>query len=342
MRVDDFDFELPERLIAQHPSPERGHSRLLRVPPEGPITACAFEEIVRAFRGDELLIVNDTRVVPARILAHKATGGAVELFVVEPAPGGLRALTRGKRLSPGQRICLPDGREAEIVARDDRGIATLRVDFPEGQDLWQWLPSVGQVPLPPYIDRAPEAEDAERYQTIYAERPGAVAAPTAGLHFTADILAALRAKGVEQHTVTLHVGLGTFQPVRVDTVEAHQMHSERFSVPPRTAEALRSGRPVVAVGTTTVRALESYARDPLADRTEIFIYPGFEFQIVDGLITNFHLPKSTLLMMVSAFAGTERVRAAYAAAIEHNLRFYSYGDASLFRRPGGRWISDFA
>lgn len=337
----DFTFDLPEDLIAQRPSAERGGSRLMTVPLDGPPVIGPFTDIVERFRGDEVLVLNDTRVVPARLFGQKTTGGAVEVLVVEPldppgAPGPLRiaAMVRGKRLKPGVRLELP-GAEAELIARRADGTVELRVFGVD--DLWRWLDAAGRVPLPPYIRREADAADRSRYQTVFAREPGAVAAPTAGLHFTPALLDALRSKGVAVHTVTLHVGPGTFLPVRADDVSDHAMHAERFAVPPETAAAVASGRPVVAVGTTVVRALEAHAREPGADRTDLFILPGFEFRVIDGLLTNFHLPESTLLMLVSAFAGRARILAAYRAAVEARMRFYSYGDAMLLRREGGRW-----
>jgi S-adenosylmethionine:tRNA ribosyltransferase-isomerase len=336
MRLSDYDFHLPPERIAQHPSAERGQSRLLRVPVEGPFQVGPFSDVLDAFRGDEVLVVNDTRVVPARVFGRKPTGGAVEVFFVEPLEDGrIVAMTRGKRLKPGSIIELPAGAEAELQERRDDGMAVLALSGVP--DLWRWLDEAGAIPLPPYIDREATADDAERYQTVFADEPGAVAAPTAGLHFTPEILAALQAKGVELVKLTLHVGPGTFRPVTCDDVRDHPMHAERYVVPEATAKAVRSGRPVVAVGTTVVRALEAWARDPEADRTDLFIYPGFEFALIDGLITNFHLPRSTLLMLVAALAGRERMLAAYRHAIEARLNFYSYGDSSLFRRKSGRW-----
>jgi S-adenosylmethionine:tRNA ribosyltransferase-isomerase len=331
----DFHFDLPPELVAQRPAARRDGSRLLTVHLDGPATIGPFAAIVDAFRGDEILVVNDTRVVPARVLGHKDTGGAVEVFVVEPrGDGRVLALVRGKRLKPGATLVLPEARAA-LVERHADGTVDLQLEGVD--DLWSWLERVGEVPLPPYIERAADGDDRGRYQTIFAREPGAVAAPTAGLHFTDALLDALRAKGVAVHTVTLHVGLGTFLPVRVDDLATHVMHTERFAVPPATAAAVTGERPVVAVGTTVVRSLEAHARDPHADRTDLFITPGFDFRVVDGLLTNFHLPESTLLMLVSAFGGHERVMAAYRAAVEARLRFYSYGDAMLLRREGGRW-----
>ncbi len=335
MRKQDFDYPLPERLIAQRPSEERGGSRLMTVPPQGPPEIGPFAAVLDAFRGDEVLVLNDTRVVPARVRGAKETGGAVEVFVVSPlVDGRVEALLRGKRLRVGTKLLLP-GAVAHVEALHD-GTATLALDV---DDLWGWLDGAGQVPLPPYIHRAPDPADAHRYQTVFAREPGAVAAPTAGLHFTEAHLAALREKGVAIHTVTLHVGLGTFQPLRTDDPRESTLHAERFEVPPETAAAVCSGRPVVAVGTTVVRALEAHARSPGAGETDLFILPGFDFRVVDGLITNFHLPQSSLLMLVCAFAGSERVLAAYRAAVEAELRFFSYGDAMLLRREEGRWIS---
>ena len=336
MRREDFHYDLPPELVAQRPADARDGSRLLRVHPEGPPTIGPFAGILDAFRGGEVLVVNDTRVVPARVRGHKESGGAVEVFIVEPLPEGrVLALVRGKRLRGGAALTLPGGARAVLVERRADGTVELALEVVDA--LWPWLDAVGEVPLPPYIERAPEASDRGRYQTVFARAPGAVAAPTAGLHFTPVLLDALRARGVDVHTVTLHVGLGTFLPVRADDLDTHVMHSERFSVPPATRAALESGRPVVAVGTTVVRALESHARDPAADRTALFIRPGFDFRVIDGLITNFHLPESTLLMLVSALGGHDRVMGAYRAAVSARLRFFSYGDAMLLRREGARW-----
>lgn len=336
----DFDFDLPDDLVAQRPPATRGGSRLMTVPLAGPPAITPFAAIVDRFRGDEVLVVNDTRVVPARLFGHKPTGGAVEVLVVEPLsrpgerPLRIGAMVRGKRLKPGAVIELP-GAEAELVAR--RGDGTVELRLSGVDDLWGWLDAAGRVPLPPYIRREPDADDRARYQTVFAREPGAVAAPTAGLHFTPALLDALRGKGVAVHSVTLHVGPGTFLPVRTDDVRHHTMHAERFAVPAETAAAVRGARPVIAVGTTVVRALEAHARDPETDRTDLFILPGFDFRVIDGLVTNFHLPQSTLLMLVAALAGRDRILAAYRRAVEARMRFYSYGDAMLLRREGGRW-----
>jgi S-adenosylmethionine:tRNA ribosyltransferase-isomerase len=341
----DYQFELPESLIARRPPEVRGDSRLMVLPAgSGMPVIEPFSDLTRAFRGDEVLVLNDTRVVPARVRGTKATGGAVEVFVVgalETPAGGdpsatcrIEALLRGKRLQAGVRLRLP-GAEAVVVG--PLGEGTFAVDLQGVADLYTWLEAVGELPLPPYLDRPADEADRTRYQTVFARQPGAVAAPTAGLHFTEPLLAALRDRGVTVATVTLHVGLGTFLPVRVDDLDAHVMHEERYAVPEATRALLASGRPVVAVGTTVVRTLESYAREPSARSTRIFIRPGFDFRLVDGLVTNFHLPESTLLMLVSAFVGRERVLDAYAQAVRAEMRFFSYGDAMLLRRPGGRW-----
>ena len=350
MELSDFDFTLPEALIAQRPSVYRDQSRLLDLPHRGAPSFRRFNEIIEAFRGDEVLVLNDTRVVPARIIGQKESGGKLELFFLESRVSGeIFALTRGK-LRVDQPVLLPGDVQGRFLGRDESGVARLSLSGArftgESIERWEaqlfsWLEEIGEVPLPPYIERNPEEEDGERYQTVFARCPGAVAAPTAGLHFTEELLAALAAKGVTQTTLTLHVGLGTFAPIRGPLAE-HQMHRERYQIPPETWALIQSGRPVVSVGTTALRALESEARiaiqrESALRETELFIRPGFEFKVVDGLITNFHLPRSTLFMLVSAFLGLERAREAYAAAIAEGLRFYSYGDACLFRRPDGRW-----
>lgn len=347
MRREDFHFDLPEALIAERPAAVRGGSRLMQVPLEGAPTIGPFSEILDAFRGDELLVVNDSRVVPARVWGQKPTGGRVEMLVVRPLPTtgpglSVEAMIKGKNLKPGLTLQFPGGVEAHFVRRQADGTAELALSGVG--DLWGWLQSHGEIPLPPYIERAPDEADVERYQTVYARDPGSVAAPTAGLHFTEALLGALRAKGVRVCPVTLHVGLGTFMPVRVDDLDAHQMHGEHYSVPGATAEALAeaeaAGRPIVAVGTTVVRALESFTAQATPDRvheTALFIRPGYAFRYIDGLITNFHLPESTLLMLVCALAGTERVLRAYRHAVKAQMKFYSYGDATLMRREGGRW-----
>ena len=339
VRLSDFDYELPPELIAQHPAQKRTQSRLLHVDgASGAIEDRVFADVVELLDANDLLVVNDTRVIKARLKARKDSGGEVEMLV-ERVLDPHRALAQArssKPLKPGRKVLLADGAEIEVIGR--RG-EFYELRFPEGGVL-AVLDAQGEVPLPPYIAHRAASEDEARYQTVYARSPGAVAAPTAGLHFDDALLAALKAKGVELASLTLHVGAGTFQPVRVDDVSKHVMHSEWYGIPEATVEAVertraRKGR-VVAVGTTALRALESAAADgdfrAGTAETRLFIVPGYRFQVVERLITNFHLPKSTLLMLVSAFAGAENIRRAYAHAVAHRYRFFSYGDAMLLER----------
>ena len=339
MQVSDFDFYLPQELIAQTPLAQRTDSRLLRLDRDnGDVSHHEFGNLTELLAPGDLLVFNDTRVMRARLFGQKDTGGRVELLV-ERLLSERRALAQiraSKSPKPGTplRITGSDvgvevvGREGEFFLLESAGPFS------------KLLEDAGRVPLPPYIERQPESADTERYQTVYAREVGAVAAPTAGLHFDEALLAGLRAVGVAQTFVTLHVGAGTFQPVRVETVEAHEMHSERFTVSADVVAAVArckaDGGRVIAVGTTSVRSLESAAAAgvlvPTASEgaeTEIFIYPGYTFRVVDGLITNFHLPGSTLIMLVAALAGLAPVKAAYAAAIRERYRFFSYGDAML-------------
>lgn len=382
--VSDFDFPLPPELIAQHPPAERAASRLLHMC-AGSLEDRRFSEFPELLRAGDLLVFNDTRVLPARLFGHRSGSRAQRLSPHNPASrqflqgrvevlltrklaaGGeqlWQALVRpGKKIMPGERLYfgLADGAagnaagdatllEAEVLDRGEFGERTLR--FLPVPDFFARLERLGHIPLPPYIDREDTAEDRERYQTVFARDPGSVAAPTAGLHFTDEILARLRSRAVETATVTLHVGLGTFSPIRTEVVEEHKIHTESYRIPDETAEkiarAKRDARRVVAVGTTTVRTLEyaagggnqsrSQSDDhlsaqpqghpivTLSGEADIFIYPGYSFRVVDAMLTNFHLPKSTLLMMVSAFAGRERVLAAYNHAVRERYRFFSYGD----------------
>ncbi|HEY3356136.1 MAG TPA: tRNA preQ1(34) S-adenosylmethionine ribosyltransferase-isomerase QueA [Polyangia bacterium] len=347
MRTADFDYLLPEELIAQHPAPDRDGSRLMALPrdPAAPPRHHRFPDLPDLVPAGALLVLNDTRVIPARLHGHKPTGGRIELLLLSPAPAAgedawLCLYSAAKPLKPGVRILLDrdPAAEAEVVARTEEGRVTCRFHVAGG--FAAALDRLGEVPLPPYIRRpaGEEPDDRERYQTVYARAPGAVAAPTAGLHFTTPLLDRLRAGGVTTATVTLHVGPGTFAPVRADDLAGHRMHAEAFEVPAATAAAVHAaaagGRPVVAVGTTVVRALESAADDdgtvrPGAGATALFITPGYRFKVVRGLVTNFHLPRSTLLMLVSALCGRERLLAAYAEAVAQRYRFYSYGDAML-------------
>jgi len=330
MRVAEFDYALPPELIAQRPPAERTSSRLLHLDAvTGRLRDLAFADLPSLVDARDAVVVNDTRVIKARLAGRKASGGKIELFV-ERVTGPREALALIRSSHPpkaGTVLRIGDGAAATVLARE---ADLFRVRFAE--DALGLLERCGAVPLPPYIGHAPDAVDAERYQTVYAARPGAVAAPTAGLHFDRDMLARLEARGARIARVTLHVGAGTFQPVRVETVEAHRMHKERYEVPEGTMEAIAARR-VLAVGTTTLRALESAALsgEPSGE-TGLFVYPGFRFRVVDRLLTNFHLPRSSLLMLVAAFAGLDNIRRAYAHAIERRYRFFSYGDAMLIER----------
>ncbi|MFT4178587.1 MAG: tRNA preQ1(34) S-adenosylmethionine ribosyltransferase-isomerase QueA [Thermomonas sp.] len=338
MKTSDFHYDLPQDLIAQAPLPERSASRLLVVPPgDAAFADMQVRDLPSLLRAGDLLVFNDTRVIPARLFGQKATGGRVEILIERLLPDNEARAQIGVSKPPqvGSRIALDAGGEAEVLARGEDGFWHLR--FHVQGELAQWLQQAGQLPLPPYIERRPDAADAKRYQTVFARETGAVAAPTAGLHFDDALLAALREKGVQFGHVTLHVGAGTFQPVRVDDVHNHRMHSEWINVGADLVEQVRrtreAGGRVIAVGTTVVRALESALMDgelqPFSGDTRIFIYPGYRIRSVDALMTNFHLPESTLLMLVSAFAGKQRVFAAYEHAVRECYRFFSYGDAML-------------
>jgi len=336
----DFDFALPPELIAQHPAPERSASRLLdgRVwPPADRV----FRELPQLLDPADLLVFNDTRVVKARLFGVKPTGGQVELLVERVLEGNeIAAQMRvSKKPAPGTALRMVGGFTATLLSRwPDAHGALFRLRLSD--DPYALMERHGHVPLPPYITHADDAADAERYQTVFARNPGAVAAPTAALHFDAALLAALDARGIRRTAVTLHVGAGTFQPVKTEDLSRHVMHHERYAVPAAAQSAIadcraRGGR-VVAVGTTTVRTLESWASSgQAAGDTGIFITPGFDFRVVDALITNFHLPRSTLMMLVSAFAGYERVMALYRHAIAARYRFFSYGDAMWLAREQG-------
>jgi S-adenosylmethionine:tRNA ribosyltransferase-isomerase len=337
LKKSDFHYELPPELIAQAPLPERSASRLLVVPPApAPFSDLGIRDLPQLLQPGDLLVFNDTRVIPARLFGTKATGGRVEILIERLLPSNEARAQIGASKSPrpGSRIALDAGGEAEVLGRDGE-FYRLRFHVPES--LEGWLRHAGRLPLPPYIHRDPDAADDERYQTVFARETGAVAAPTAGLHFDQPLLDALRTRGVESGHVTLHVGAGTFQPVRVDELSEHRMHSEWLNVGAALVDRIRrtraNGGRVIAVGTTVVRALESALRDgelqPFAGETSIFILPGYRIRSVDALLTNFHLPESTLLMLVSAFAGRQRIMAAYEHAIRERYRFFSYGDAML-------------
>ena len=337
MKKSDFHYALPEELIAQAPLAERSASRLLLVPPgQGGFSDLQVRDLPELLQPGDLLVFNDTRVIPARLFGQKDSGGRIEILIQRLLPEEqARAQVRAsKSPKPGSRIALDGGGQAEVLGRDGEFfLLRFEVDGP----FEQWLQRVGRLPLPPYIRREPGQDDAERYQTVFARQVGAVAAPTAGLHFDQALLERLRERGVQSGHVTLHVGAGTFQPVRVEDVRTHTMHSEWLNVGAELVAQVRrtraAGGRVVAVGTTVVRALESAMRDgelqPFAGETRIFIFPGYRIRSVDALLTNFHLPESTLLMLVSAFAGKERVFDAYRHAVEQRYRFFSYGDAML-------------
>ena len=342
LSIDDFDYELPPGLIAQHPSPARSGSRLLRVGADS-LTDHRFTDLPQLLEAGDLLVLNDTRVVKARLFGKKETGGHIEVLIERALSAGeaLAQVHAGRPAKPGSTLRLAGGLNVRVLGRTGE---FYHLRFPEGASVLEQLERHGSVPLPPYIRHAPDPEDEIRYQTVYARAPGAVAAPTAGLHFDRSLLEALGQRGVEPAYVTLHVGAGTFQPVRVKNIAEHRMHSEPYEIPASTAAAIeaarRRGGKVVAVGTTTVRSLEASAAKhgvPVAGaaETDLFITPGFEFRVVDRLITNFHLPKSTLLVLVSAFAGVEPIRRAYRHAIEKRYRFYSYGDAMLIDKMRG-------
>lgn len=344
MRVDLFDFDLPDELIATHPVEPRDAARLLVVGPGGRLEHRVFRDLPDLLRPGDLLVVNDTRVIPARLIGRKGEG-RVEVTLVQPAGEGTwRALARpARKLGVGTLLAFADGFHATVVAKGNMGEVILAFDT-GGVDLAVLLERHGAMPLPPYIKRREGADPADRhdYQTVYASEPGAVAAPTAGLHFTADLLDRLETRGIGRATVTLHVGLGTFQPIRVTDTDDHIMHAEWGRVTPESAAAVNAcraaGGRVVAVGTTAVRLLESAVRPdgsvaPFEGETAIFITPGYVFRAVDLMVTNFHLPRSTLFMLVCAFSGTETMSAAYAEAIREAYRFYSYGDACLLQ-PG--------
>jgi S-adenosylmethionine:tRNA ribosyltransferase-isomerase len=354
MDVRDFDFDLPAQLIAQEPSTERGASRLLLLRRDtGTLTHTLVRALPHLLRGGDLIVANNTRVFPARLLGRRIpSGGAVECLLigrVEPDPAGPDAGSQlwealmhpGQKLKPGAKVVF-DGIKTihgEVIERRFHGRRVLRLWTQDGTPLDDAVDAIGHVPLPPYIKRGDRDDDRERYQTVFAQARGSIAAPTAGLHFNPALTAALNARGVEIAHITLHVGYGTFQPVRVERVEDHRLEAERYEIGEPAAaainRALDEGRRVIAVGTTTTRTLEAVARAhegrlvAAAGATDLFIYPGFEFRVISGLITNFHVPRSSLLMLVAAFAGRERILEAYRTAVAQGYRFYSYGDAML-------------
>ncbi|EGU49324.1 S-adenosylmethionine:tRNA ribosyltransferase-isomerase [Vibrio ichthyoenteri ATCC 700023] len=347
MQVSDFHFDLPDELIARYPQPERTSSRLLQMNGNsGELVDGIFTDVLGHIEAGDLVVFNNTRVIPARMFGRKASGGKLEVLVERmlDTKSILAHVRCSKSPKPGTVILLGENDEfsAEMVARHD---ALFELKFNSDQTVLEILEQIGHMPLPPYIDRPDEDADKERYQTVYNQKPGAVAAPTAGLHFDEVLLEKIKAKGAELAYVTLHVGAGTFQPVKVDNIHDHHMHAEYVEVTQEVVDAInatkaRGGR-VIAVGTTSVRSLESAAQDalkngtdlvPFFGDTEIFIFPGYEYQLVDCLITNFHLPESTLIMLVSAFAGYENTMNAYQHAVDNHYRFFSYGDSMFIEK----------
>ncbi|EOV9674263.1 tRNA preQ1(34) S-adenosylmethionine ribosyltransferase-isomerase QueA [Cronobacter turicensis] len=355
MRLTDFSFELPESLIAHYPQAQRSACRLLSLDgPTGDLTHGTFTDLLDKLNPGDLLVFNNTRVIPARLFGRKASGGKIEVLVERMLDDHrvLAHIRASKAPKPGAELLLGDDESvnATMTARHD---ALFEVQFNDERPVLDILNSIGHMPLPPYIERPDEEADRELYQTVYSQKPGAVAAPTAGLHFDEPLLERLRAKGIEMAFVTLHVGAGTFQPVRVESIEEHVMHSEYAEVPQEVVDAVLAakarGNKVVAVGTTSVRSLESAAQvaqdaliAPFFGDTQIFIYPGYQYQVIDALVTNFHLPESTLIMLVSAFAGYKHTMNAYREAVKAEYRFFSYGDAmyitynpqAINERPG--------
>ncbi len=346
LTVNDFDFPLPPELIAQHPAAERSGSRMLHVCGQQQFDR-QFADLPKLLTAGDLLVFNDTRVIKARFFGHKESGGQVEVLLerIVNATHAIAQIRASKAPKPGTKLKLADAFEVVVTGRAGASGEFFALESVNRSSLWDLAEQFGKLPLPPYIEHPADGADETRYQTVYAREPGAVAAPTAGLHFDEAMLATLRAQGVNTAFLTLHVGAGTYQPVRVNKIAEHRMHSERFEIPQATAAAIAATRAaggrVIAVGTTSLRALESAASmaNPAdgtvksgAAETDIFITPGYRFKVVDRLITNFHLPKSTLLMLVSAFAGYANIRAAYAHAVAERYRFFSYGDAMLLEK----------
>jgi len=340
MKTSDFQFDLPDELIAQYPSTDRTASRLLALNGNnGELHDLQFTDLLSQLDAKDLLVFNNTKVIPARLLGQKETGGKVEVLVerILDHERVLAHIRSSKSPSPGRRLILEETLEAEVLARHD---ALFELRFMNTDSVVDALESVGRMPLPPYIERDVDKADLERYQTVYAQRLGAVAAPTAGLHFDKALLAQIKAMGIETAELTLHVGAGTFQPVRVDDIRSHQMHSEVIEVSEQVCQQVKATRErggrVIAIGTTSVRALESASQSgdiaPFEGETDIFIYPGYQFKSVDAMVTNFHLSESTLLMLVSAFAKRDHIFNAYQHAVEQRYRFFSYGDAMFITR----------
>ena len=342
MKLTDFDYHLPPDRIAQSPLQQRDASRLLVVDRgTSAFHHIQFSQLGEYLPSNSLLVLNDTKVIPARLVGNKiGTGGKIELLLIrEKEADTWEVLAKPRRsLRIGTQIAFGNGKlTAEVLAKPDDGDCIVRFDYDHNDAFSAILAEIGMMPLPPYIRRPPNAEDKVRYQSVYAASEGAIAAPTAGLHFTPELLEALKNRGIEIATLTLHVGPGTFQPVKVENIQTHKMHAEYIHLGAREARRIRTAREagakIVAIGTTVVRSLETAGETgtlcPYSGYSELFIYPGYRFNVVDALVTNFHLPKSTLLMLVSAFAGRDLIQKAYQAALQHNYRFYSYGDAML-------------
>lgn len=344
MQRQDFYYELPEELIAHYPAPERGESRLLVMDGcTGELEHCQFEDLLQLVTPGDVMVFNDTRVIPARMYGQKETGGKLEILVERVLNNSdvLVHIRSSKSPKAGALIQLDNGHSARVLGRQE---SLFELRFLGEESALQVMEEIGHMPLPPYIERDDESQDKERYQTVYGKQKGAVAAPTAGLHFSESMLNDLRLKGVQTVFVTLHVGAGTFQPVRVDDIREHKMHSEVMSVTPEVCETVNqakaAGKQVIAVGTTSVRCLETAAQNvaegefisPYQGETNIFIYPSYQYRVVDALITNFHLPESTLIMLVSAFAGYEHTMHAYREAVQQKYRFFSYGDAMFISK----------
>ncbi len=342
MRLSDYQFDLPQELIAQYPAKTRTESRLLHVDAEGDLSDCQFPDCVAHMNEGDVLVLNNTKVIPARLFGEKQTGGRVEVLLERILFDNvlLAQMRASKAAKVGSRVFIDgsvEGVSLEVVGRQGN---FFELSVSGVEDIYSWLDEVGSLPLPPYIERSDEHDDFERYQTVFAQEKGAVAAPTAGLHFDDDLLQRIKDKGVIVCEVTLHVGAGTYQPVRVDNLLEHEMHTERLCITQEACDVInqakKAGKSIIAVGTTVVRSLETAAQNlvegdlyPYEGETDIFIYPGFEFKVIDKLITNFHLSESTLLMLVSAFSGREKILNAYQYAIEQKYRFFSYGDAML-------------
>jgi S-adenosylmethionine:tRNA ribosyltransferase-isomerase len=365
MRLDELDYDLPSELIAQRPPDRRDASRLLALDrPSGKVSDLLFAQLPALLRGDELLVLNNARVIPARLFGRRAglhsdplsratqrehLSGKMEVLLTKQIdPDVWEALVRpGRKMRNAERVLFGEGElEAEVIDRGELGVRTLRFSSGDAHTVSEHIERLGHIPLPPYIDRDDELADRERYQTVFAKRPGAIAAPTAGLHFTPEILEQIRARGAEICELTLDVGLGTFQPIHAENLDSHVMHAESYEIPEETAArirtAIKAGRPILAIGTTVVRALEAAALCASKsgssevlfagkDDASLFIVPGFRFRVVSGLLTNFHLPRSTLLALVCAFAGRENILNAYGDAVSAGYRFYSYGDCMLIR-----------